>query len=184
MSETPPLLALDGALGPLRNRVDRAGTEPLFADGNDQPLGPGLMLRLDPQARATGHWSSPEGRLLELHLRISAPGAWFGLHLALPEDLPPLTKVRWIGLAARSGATRAAAIRVCLRSGLAEGGFRDTFFPLHLLSQGRLGDHHDLLAPAQHPDLPATAPWRELVLFLPPAEDLDWALHDLRVFAL
>lgn len=184
----PRVIALDVALDALRGRADTAVTEPLFGPrggmANTATLAPGVMLRLDPAARASGHWSSPEGRLIELHTTLTTPGAWFGLHIALPGDLAPLDEVTWLGIAARSNAARALGVRVCLRSGLPGGGFQDSFFPLHILSQGRLSDHHDLLAPAHLPDLPRTAPWRELVLFLPPAESLDWSLHALRVFAL
>ena len=182
-----PPLALDAALAPLRHRVDYAATEPLFASSAEPDLtilGPEVVLRRDPEARIGGHWSSPQGRLLELHTEVQAPGAWLGLHIALPRSLPPLDQLTWIAVVARSNAARAIAIRVCLRSGLPTGGFQDSFFAHHLLSQGRLSDHHDVLAPAQLPDLPRTAPWRELVLFLPPAEGIDWALHDLRIFAL
>lgn len=183
-----PLRALDAGLDALRNRADHGDTEPLFGpdggDANSATLCPGVTLRLDPAARASGHWSSPAGRLIELHTTLTTPGAWFGLHIGLPPDLPPLDQITWIGIVARSNAVRALGVRVCLRSGLPGGGFQDSFFPHHILSQGRLSDHHDLLAPAHLPDLPRTAPWRELVLFLPPAEGIDWALHDLRIFAL
>lgn len=184
MSNASAPLALDGVLQPLRSRSDLAETEPLFGGSHSARLVPGVTLHLDPAAEARGRWSSPEGRLIELHTTLTRPGAWFGLHLALPANLPPLDRIAWIGVAARTGAGRGVGVRVCLRSGLPPGGFHDCFFPRLLLSQGRVGDHLDMIAPARLPDLPRTAPWRELVLFLPPAEGLDWALHDLRVFAL
>lgn len=184
-SHQPPLpRALDGALTPWQNRADYGATVPLFETGNHVNFGPGLDLRLDPNAQASGHWSSPEGRLLELRTRVDVPGAWFGLHVALPDDALDLTGVSWIGVTARTSALQAVSIRVGLRSGQDDGGFQDSFFARHILSQARQSDHHEVLCPAHLPDLPRQAPWRELVLFLPPATAMDWVLHDLRVFAL
>jgi hypothetical protein len=179
-----PPLALDQALGPLRSRVDLAYTEPLFAHGPSVDLCPGVMLHLDPEAALTGRWSSPAGRLVEMHTEVTRPGAWFGLHIRLPEAAADLEGRRWIGIVARTSAGRAMAIRVALRSGLEAGGFQDSFLPRHILSQPRQSDHHDLLCPADLPDLPQRAPWREVVLFLPPAAPMAWVLHDLRILAL
>ncbi|SMY09239.1 hypothetical protein LOM8899_03404 [Flavimaricola marinus] len=169
---------------PLRERADYGIAEPLFSTSNSTGLAPGVMLHLDPEARFSGTWSSPDGRLVEMHTEATRPGAWFGLHIALPGEAADLGHVRWIGIVARTSALHAAAIRVGLRSGLAEGGFQDSFFGRHILSQPRQSDHHDLLCPADLPDLPQRADWRELVLFLPPAAPLDWVLHDLRIYAL
>jgi hypothetical protein len=190
MSEqTPPLapLALDATLGPLRHRADHGATEPLFARSHSADLCPGVALHRDPDAGLTGTWSSPAGRLIEMQTQVARPGAWFGLHIRLPAEVADLERVRWIGIVARTSSLRVMAIRVGLRSGLprmAGGGFQDSFLPRHILCQPRQSDHHDLLCPADLPDLPQQAPWRELVLFLPPAAPVDWVLHDLRIFAL
>lgn len=143
---------------------------------------PGLVFRIDPEARISGHWHSPRGRLLELRTTVDRPGAWLGLHLTLPPF--DLTGITWLGFAARSAADPAQVARACLRSGLDAGGFRDDFFPRDLLSHGFETDHVDLLAPDHHPDLPRKAPWREFVLFLPPVRDIRWTLHSLRLFVL
>ena len=90
---------------------------------------------------------------------MTTPGRWLGLHLALA--LPDLAAVGWLGFAARSAATPAMTLRACLRSGLAAGGFFDTFFDKHILSQSAETDHLDMIAPAHQPDLPLCAPWRE-----------------------
>lgn len=178
-------LALDQSLWPLREKVDPAGTEPLFAQGSSVGLCPGVTLHLDPGADLTGTWSSPAGRLIEMHTAVTRPGAWFGLHIGLPAEAADLGPRRWIGIVARTSALRAMAIRVALRSGLETGGgFQDSFLPRHILSQPRQSDHHDILCPADLPDLPSRAPWREVVLFLPPATPVDWVLHDLRILAL
>jgi len=145
-------------------------------------LAPGVDLRIDPDARISGQWSSPRGRLLELRTEVAQPGDWLGLHLALPPL--DLTGVVWLGLAVRSAGAPALVVRACLRSGLPGGGFRDDFLDRHILSQPAETDHVDLLAPDRRPGLPPRAPWREMVLFLPPAQSVTWALHDLRLFAL
>jgi hypothetical protein len=194
MSETaappPPLIALDAALAPLRQTTwpPVHSPAPLFAAGDDgqaspaMGLAPGVMLHADPAAVITGHWSSPAGRLAEITAAIATPGAWFALHVSIP--LPDLTGLGWIALILRSSAARTALIRPCLRSGRTDGGFHDHFFPRHVLSQSRESDHHDLIALPWHPDLPQSAPWREIILFLPPAEGFRLVIHDLRILAL
>ena len=180
----PAAISVDAALAPLRARADTGAGQTLFSGGATQAaLGPDLALHVDPAARLDGVWRSPRGRLLELETRVTQPGAWFALHLGLPAQLADLTDVTWLGLAARSSAARAVAVRACLRSGTGDG-FHDCILDRHILSQPRDSDHHDLLAPEPHPDLPRQAPWREFILFLPPAEPLDWVLHDLRLFVL
>jgi len=150
--------------------------------GDVTPLTPGLFLRRDPAGAIDGTWCSPARRLLELETRVAQAGDWLGLHLSLPLD--DLAGIGWIGLVVRSAADQSLILRPCLRSGLAAGGFHDQFFPRHVLSQPGETDHHDLIAPDRLPDLPIRAPWRELILFLPPAHSIRWALHDLRVFVL
>ncbi|MFT7058418.1 MAG: hypothetical protein ACJASV_000919 [Pseudorhodobacter sp.] len=143
----------------------------------------GLQLHVAAEAELTGHLSSPRDRLLELEVQNTRPGAWFGLHL--PLDLPDLSDVAWLGFAARSNASQVMALRVCLRSGLGpDHGFQDLFFDRHVLSQAGQSDHLDMIAPNQQPELPLQAPWREMILFLPPDQSFDWALQDLRFFVL
>lgn len=154
---------------------------PLFAPGAQETRLPGgPMLHAAPELRAAGHWSSPDGRLIEIDARIEAPGRWLALHLALPDA--GLDDVRWLMLAVRSSAAEACVIRPCLRTGT-PGGFRDDFLPRAILAQPRESDHHDLLAPGRMPDLPRQAPWRELILFLPSASSTHLVLHDLRFVA-
>lgn len=140
---------------------------------------PGIAFHADPGLGLSGRYTSPAGRLLELSARMSGPGDWAALHIAL--DLPDLTGRGWIGFACRTAAPRAVMLRPCLRSGR-ETGFADRFFPKHILSGPEARGHLDAFDLAETPDLPRAAPWRELVLFCPRA-DFDWHLHDLRVFA-
>ncbi len=129
---------------------------------DDTPLAKGLMFRIDPAARITGHWSSPRGRLIELRSEVAEPGAWFGLHLTLA--LPDLRRIAWLGFVARTASLDAIGIRACLRSGLPGGGFHDAFFDRHILAHAAETDHHDIMDPARQPDLPPDAPWREFIL--------------------
>jgi len=145
-------------------------------------ISPGVVLRIDPAARIGLTWSSPRARLLELRTTVTTPGDWLGLHVALPPL--DLGGVAWFGFVARSAAATALVARACLRSGLPEGGFSDAFFDRHLLSQPGETDHADVMAPDRRPDLPARAPWRDFVLFLPSTHDIAWALHDLRLVRL
>lgn len=183
MSDTPVSRlprALDTACDALRAAAHPQA--PLFAAGTQETRLPGnLMLHAAPELRSTGHWSSPEGRLLELEATVTMPGRWFALHLPLPD--PDLADVRWLMLAVRSSASEACVIRPCLRSGQ-PGGFRDDFLPRAILAQPRESDHHDVLAPDRLPDLPRQAPWRELILFLPSATSAHIVLHDLRLAAV
>jgi hypothetical protein len=144
------------------------------------PLAPGIAWHTDPGARIGGTWQSPRGRLLEMRTEVAVPGDWAALNIALPPL--DLTGLAWFGCALRSAGAPALALRLALRSGLPEGGFRDDFFDRQVLSQPGETDHADVLAPDRRPGLPPRAPWREIVLFLPPAHSVTWALHDLRLF--
>lgn len=160
------LRRMDGARGPL----------------DETPLVPGLRFRPDPDAGFEGEWESAAGRLVHLRARPTRhPGRWFGLNIELGRF--DATQMPYLGLIVRSVATRPAAIRVALRSGHAEGGFSDRFFARHLLALPGEAEHLDMISPERDPDIPDTAPWRELILFLPPREPLELALHDLRIFA-
>lgn len=151
---------------------------------DEEPLAPGLRFRLDAEAGQAGEWESPAGRLLSLRCAAPPrPGRWLGLHLEMPM-LGDLAGVAWFGFALRAAAARPLALRPCLRSGREGGGFTDLFFNTHALARPGARDHMDMLAPPRVPDLAAPAPWREFILFLPPAEALDLSIEDLRVFVL
>lgn len=141
---------------------------------------PGLALHADPALGAGGCWTSPVGRLLELEITTQGRGAWIGLHVAL--NAPDLGRTAWIGFACRSAAAGEVMIRPCLRSG-SEDGFTDMFFDKHILADPEPRDHVDALYLPICRRIPATAPWRELVLFLP-RQGCRWHLHDLRPFLL
>lgn len=165
---------LNHALALLRERVS---DDPL---GQDADLVPGMALHADPALRMGGRLRSPEERLLEIEARPEGNGAWFGLHMAFP--VGDLSRLGCLGFVCRSAAPEFQVIRCCLRSGT-EKGFTDCFFDKHILSRPEESTHMDVLEARERSDLPVTAPWRELILFLP-AAPFDWSLTDLRVFAV
>lgn len=141
---------------------------------------PGLSLHADPALHVSGQWCSPAGRLLELDLRMNGRGAWIGLHVAL--HTPDFADYGWLGFTYRGTAPQEVLIHPCLRSGT-QSGFSDCFFDKHILATPETGNHVDALhLPTRH-EIPETAPWRELVLFLP-RQDFQWQLHDLRLFLI
>lgn len=156
---------------------DRAGA--LAPDTTE--LAPGLFLNADPALALSGSWCSPPGRLLELEAAAGGRGDWAALHLSLP--LADLQSFTYLGYICRAAGPKPWMIRPCLRSGLEGGGFVDTFFGKHILTTERPFTHMDALYLDSSPELPLTAPWRELVLFLP-CEDFQIHLHHLYPFAL
>lgn len=167
-----------GPLGPALADQRRDRTEGLLAAHTE--FRPGLALHTDPAMQVSGRWRSPPGRLLELDLRMTDSGAWIGLHVAL--DAPELSDCGWVGFACRCAAPTETMIRPCLRSGTPDG-FTDCFFDKHILAVPEPRNHVDALHPATSRHIPETAPWRELVLFLP-RQDFRWHLHDLRLFLI
>ncbi len=145
--------------------------------GDDTVIAPGLVLRADPACALRGHWRSPAGRLLEIEAWPEGRGAWIGLHVELGTGVTG----DWLGLVCRSAAPAELMARPVLRSGTGDG-FVDTPLPRHILSLPEPLTHADALHLPTTPDLPATAPWRELVIFLPEA-GFSWHLHDLRILA-
>lgn len=141
---------------------------------------PGLALHADPALGVGGRWTSPAGRLLELEVTTQGPGTWIGLHVALLAA--DLTGAAWIGFVCRSAAPAEVMVRPCLRSGT-EDGFTDVFFDKHILADPEPRSHVDAIHLPICRTLPETAPWRELVLFLP-RKAFRWHLHDLRPFVI
>ena len=139
---------------------------------------PGIALHADPDLGVGGAWRSPAGRLLELEVATQGSGQWIGLHIRLA---PEAAGIAFVGFACRSAAPREIMVRPCLRSATGDG-FADHFFPRHILAVPEALTHVDALHLPTTSAVPETAPWRELVLFLP-RESFTWHLHDLRLFA-
>lgn len=145
----------------------------------EEEIVPGLRFVPDPEAGMTGHFFSPQGRLLELQVSHARPARWFGLHLRL--DIDDIDKIALIGMATRIAAPTTMTVKACIRSGT-ETGFVDTFFDKTVAALPRPLLHLDVIETnGARTALCAPAPWRELVLFLP-TEDFRLDLHDLRVF--
>lgn len=141
----------------------------------------GFKLHADPALQISGHYRSPDGRLLEFDVRTGPdPGGWVGLHLALPVD--DLSSMGVVGFAARIAAPEVLVVRACLRSGT-DDGFVDCFFNKHLLFRAEEADHVDAVPVGRHTDLPMRASWRELILFLP-TRAFQLSLIDMRVFVV
>lgn len=141
----------------------------------------GAFLSADPQLNLTGDLHSPPNRLLELSCTSTGPGKWCALHF--PLDLPSLAKVSHLGLVCRMSAPDHHMLRPCLRSADPEHGFRDSFFPKHMLTTPRVHSHADALYLDTPLDLPLTAQWRDLILFLP-CESFTLSIQTLHIFAL
>jgi len=144
------------------------------------PFQPGLSLQADPDLMVDGEFRSPAGRLLELDVTTAGTGSWIALHIRLVD--PDLSDCAYLGFACRHAAPGELAIQPCLRSGTADG-FSDCFFTKHILSVPEPLNHVDALHIPTRRAISETAPWRELVLFLP-RHDFRWDLHDLRLFAI
>ncbi|WP_432257129.1 hypothetical protein [Limimaricola sp. AA108-03] len=174
MTETPPAALAQQSLERLRASTASGEIVP------EAEIVPGVRFVPDPDAGMRGRFSSPAGRLLELEITHERPARWCGLHIKLGiEDLFGLGVV---GLAARFGAPHALAVAPCLRSGTGTG-FSDCFFQKQVAALPRPLMHLDALeTDGRHETLPSTAPWREIVLFLP-TNSFRLDLHDLRIFA-
>ncbi|SEL28522.1 hypothetical protein SAMN05421666_3367 [Roseovarius nanhaiticus] len=143
------------------------------------PLAPGIALHAAPGLGLSGRYASPRGIILELDAAMTgARGGWFALHIALPAYA--LADHGVFGFAARLRAPQVCSIRACLRSGT-EDGFVDAFFEKHLIARPDETSHLDALALALREDVPAHAPWREVILFLP-IGTVRLCLIDLRMF--
>ncbi|MFD1344455.1 hypothetical protein [Litorisediminicola beolgyonensis] len=141
-------------------------------------IAPGFMLNSDPALGLSGRYGSPEGRLLEVDAEMSGPGDWIALHLDFHAG--DLSEMGVLGFALRGVAPEMILLRACLRSGTPEG-FEDCFFDKHILLHPEESTHLDALALPYRDRLPVTAPWRQLVIFLP-TETFRLSIADLRVF--
>lgn len=145
---------------------------------NETPLAPGINLFADPALQISGRVRSPQGRLLEIDATMGAPGGWFGLHIGL--GAPDLTHRGIVGIASRGTSAQMQVLRAALRSGESDG-FVDCFFDKHILTSPEGASHLDAIPLAERDTVPAKAPWRELVLFLP-TQSFQLSLQDLRLF--
>ncbi len=141
----------------------------------------GLRLMAAPGADIAVQWSSPRDRLLEVTSTLTAPADWFALRLTL--DLPDLSNMAGVGLWLRAAADPALTVQAVLRSAM-DDGHVDAPFERQILCHAAPSDHTALWLRDRTPDLPTTADWRELLLFLPAHRPITLSLHALRLFAV
>ena len=148
--------------------------------GNGWHLVPGIFFSLDPEAGNTVEVASLPGELMTIRLGVDRPGRWLSLNLGIGGA--DLSGCKIVGFACKSDAPVTATCRVSLRSGTADG-HRDAFFPKTVVSYPRTSLHLDVLELEGNPDIPARAPWRELVIFFEIAT-AEIALRDFRFIAI
>lgn len=141
-------------------------------------LAPGAFLSVDPEGQLTGQFKTGAGTVLDLSYEVQKPPRWLALHLELGA-LPLLDKAVF-GIVCKSRAPQAATFRLCLRSAV-QGGFVDAFFDKHVVAYADQSTHVDLLRLGARNDVPAEAPWRDLILFFQ-TRSAQIHLNDLRVF--
>jgi hypothetical protein len=158
------LTALPGATGALADALPVPGLR-LMASGGDTAL----------------QWSSPRDRLLEVTGTVTAPADWLVLRLTL--DLPDMADLAGVGLWLRGAADPALTLRAVLRSGQGDGHL-DATQDRQILCHATASDHSILWLRDTTPNLPVTAPWRELLLFLPAYRAITLSLHAMRIFTV
>ncbi|MDE4175252.1 hypothetical protein PXK01_13900 [Phaeobacter sp. PT47_59] len=141
---------------------------------------PGVFLSVDPESDTTAQLVSRPGMLADIRFTTSRPGRWLSLNIELGAF--DLSARDVIGFMCKSRAEDTITFRACLRSGT-EGGFQDAFFGKRVISYDAPSTHADLIKLDEREDIPATAPWRELVVFFP--SDLrQLSLIDLSLFGV
>ena len=147
---------------------------------SDEHLSPGVFLSVDPESDTKIQVTSQPGSLIDLSLSTSRPGRWLSLNIEMgPCDLRTRDV---IGLMCKLRSETTMTFRVCLRSGREEG-FVDAFFGKRVISYAEPSTHADLIKLAERDDIPAQAPWRQLLLFFPP-DMPQISLHDLALFGV
>lgn len=140
--------------------------------------GTGCFFSIDPEAEVIGSYRAGNGCLLDLKYEVRKAPRWMALHISVGGI--DLTDASVIGLICKSTAEQAVTIRPALRSAR-PGGFFDAFLPKHVVAFSAPSTHIDILKLQGRADVPATAEWRELVLFFEPKSSAV-TLRDLRVF--
>ncbi|MEO8241338.1 MAG: hypothetical protein ABI832_03445 [bacterium] len=141
---------------------------------------PASFLSIDPGASDAVHVRTRPGELISIGLKMSGPGRWLTLNLGLGGV--GLSNRKVIGFACKFDASEAMSLQVSLRSGV-NGGLRDGFFAKPVRADTQTSVHLDMMELDGRPEISATAPWRELVVFFE-RQSVDFVFHDLRVFIL
>jgi hypothetical protein len=147
---------------------------------NAEHLVPGIYFSLDPQASNSVTVASQPGELMKVQFGVVQPGRWLTLNMVIGRA--DLSTCKIIGFACKSDSPLTTTFRVCVRSGV-EGGHRDMFFAKTVVSYPKTALHLDVLEIEGNPDIPARAPWRELVIFFDVAT-AEVNLRDFRFIAI
>lgn len=147
---------------------------------NGQHVVPGIFFSLDPEAGHTVELASRPGELMTIRLGVERPGRWLTLNLDIGGA--DFSGCKIVGFACKSDAPLTTTCRVSVRSGTVDG-HRDAFFPKTVVSYPKTALHLDVLDLDANPDIPARAPWRELVVFFEIAT-AEIALRDFRFIAV
>lgn len=148
---------------------------------NGTPLVPGVWLAWPGEGAVAG--SLRAGADLALDLDVTAVDGcdWYTLNVSLGGF--DLKDSAVLGVVAKGSAARTLALKACVRSGT-EDGFVDCFFDKHLILTGEEAVHLDIFETRATAQLPAEAPWRDFVLFLPTDRSFALTLSDLRFFVV
>jgi len=139
---------------------------------------PGVFFGVDPEAKIDGRFTTGGDGLINLDYVTKTTPRWLSMHFALGNaDLGGRSV---LGFVCKASAPEAATFRVCVRSAKAEG-YRDVFFPKHVVAFSQVSTHVDLLRLEGLDGIPEKAPWRDLILFFQ-TSSARIAVIDLRVF--
>jgi hypothetical protein len=128
-----------------------------------QQIAPGIFFSLDPESSNAVEVISTPGQLMEISLIVEEPGRWLTLNMGL--GAADLSACKIVGFACRTVAAVTTTCRVCIRSGIEGGGHKDVVFPKTLVAYPANSLHLDVLDLEANKDIPARAPWREIVIF-------------------
>lgn len=145
-----------------------------------EQFSPGVFVLLDEESDTSVHATSQPGTLLDLSFKTRRPSRWLSLNIQMGEC--DLTGRDIAGFMCKVTSEATMTFRVCVRSGH-DGGFQDAFFGKRVISYSAPSTHADLMKLAERDDVPAQAPWRELMLFLPP-DVQQISLKDLALFGV
>ncbi|CUJ17039.1 hypothetical protein [Cognatishimia activa] len=139
-----------------------------------------IYLNADPNLGLGGRFQSTIGDIVTIDAQTPSNGYWIGLHIKLSSR--DFGDAGVIGFASRGHAPEYTIVNPCIRSGTTDG-FVDCFFDKHMLLHADSARYVDAVSIEDRDELPAKAPWRELILFLP-TKDFQLTLTDLRVFVV
>lgn len=145
----------------------------------DTPITPGVLFSFDPAGTLKGSLLEDADAILSFRIESLKDSHWLALHVSLGGF--DLDGFGVIGFICKSDAPSAVAMKTCIRSGT-EAGFVDCFFDKQVVSYSQTSTHLDAMDVEGRKNLPAQAPWRDFVLFLPPDRPVEATLRDLRFF--